>query len=222
MFCAQCGGKIVDGAKFCGKCGWAVPVAAQVAAQSAPLEKQCAVCGTVLKDGMKFCPKCGGAVPAQQDTVREPFVAENSAKAVVEPSEMADLNQAIRRDLTKDAATYYNRGEAYSYKGDYDQAITNFNQAIRLDPANAVAYNSRGYAYNEKGDYDQAITDYTQAISIDPTNFKAYANRAYAYRLKGDYDQAIADYETALQHDPSNAVIRENLERALVLQARGR
>jgi len=65
MFCLQCGNEIKDGAKFCGKCGWAVPVTVvQEAAQVVPVEKRCASCGTALKDGAKFCPKCGGAVQA--------------------------------------------------------------------------------------------------------------------------------------------------------------
>ena len=61
MFCKKCGNEVKDGAKFCGKCGWAVPAAT---AQAASVEKRCASCGTALKDGVKFCPKCGGAVSA--------------------------------------------------------------------------------------------------------------------------------------------------------------
>jgi len=62
MFCPKCGNEIKDGAKFCAKCGWAVPAAT---AQAASVEKRCASCGTVLKDGVKFCPKCGGAVSTE-------------------------------------------------------------------------------------------------------------------------------------------------------------
>ena len=38
-----------------------------------------------------------------------------------------------------DAMAYNNRGGAYARKGDYDQAITELNEVIRLDPANTDA-----------------------------------------------------------------------------------
>jgi len=46
-----------------------------------------------------------------------------------------------------DAKAYNGRGNAYQDKGDHDQAIADYTQAIRLDPKYAVAYNNRAYAY---------------------------------------------------------------------------
>lgn len=43
-------------------------------------------------------------------------------------------------------------GTAYADKGDYDHAIADFDQAIRLKPDLAVAYNHRGLAYKLKGE----------------------------------------------------------------------
>jgi tetratricopeptide (TPR) repeat protein len=55
------------------------------------------------------------------------------------------------------AVDYYNRGLAYRNKGDYDRAIADYNQAIRLDPKYAAAYNNRGRAYADKGDHDPRL-----------------------------------------------------------------
>src|SRR5713101_3108249 len=54
------------------------------------------------------------------------------------------------------AMAFYGRGLAYSYKGDYDHAIQDYNQALRLNPNSAVAFYGRGWAYEHKGDYDHA------------------------------------------------------------------
>jgi tetratricopeptide (TPR) repeat protein len=54
------------------------------------------------------------------------------------------------------SVAYNNRGDAYYKKGDYDRAIQDFSEAIRLSPSFGY-YRERGIAYNEKGDYDQAI-----------------------------------------------------------------
>ena len=85
MFCPKCGNEVKDGAKFCAKCGWAVPVTAvpTVVVQTAPVEKRCASCGTALKDGVKFCPKCGGAVSAGGSPVTPPPVSIQQQAAVL-------------------------------------------------------------------------------------------------------------------------------------------
>jgi outer membrane biosynthesis protein TonB len=54
----KCGTALHEGAKFCMKCGHALPGIEQ----AAPLKIQCDRCGASLKTGMKFCPKCGAGV----------------------------------------------------------------------------------------------------------------------------------------------------------------
>src|SRR5712691_10254342 len=49
------------------------------------------------------------------------------------------------------ALAYNNRGVEYGAKGDHDRAISDFSEAIRLDPKYAVAYANRGVAYEAKG-----------------------------------------------------------------------
>ena len=45
---------------------------------------------------------------------------------------------------------YINRGVAYERKGDNDRAIADYNEAIRLNPKNAIAFNDRCFAYGKK------------------------------------------------------------------------
>ena len=90
------------------------------------------------------------------------------------------------------------RGDAYTAKGNYDQAIADYNRAIMLDPKHAPAYKSLGYAYYAKRDYDRAIADYNRAIMLDPKDASAYEGRAGVYYANGNNDQAIADYNQAI------------------------
>ena len=53
-------------------------------------------------------------------------------------------------------------------KGDYDGAIADFTEAIRLAPNYVYAYKQRGVAYSRKGDYDRAIADFEAALRINP------------------------------------------------------
>ncbi len=70
-----------------------------------------------------------------------------------------------KKDL---AIIYINRGAAYYYKGQYDRAIADFDQAIKLNPKDAEVYFIRGNAYQNKGQFDRAIADYDQAIKLNP------------------------------------------------------
>jgi lipoprotein NlpI len=101
---------------------------------------------------------------------------------------------------------FYNRGYAYTDKGDNDRAIADFNEAIRIDPKSAAAFNNRGYAYSDKGDNDRAIADFNEAIRLDPKSAAAFKNRGVAYHGKGDNDRAIADYNEAIRLSPKSSL----------------
>ena len=96
-----------------------------------------------------------------------------------------------------DANAYNNRGNAYFIEGQYDQAISDYNKALEINPRNANAYSNRGNVYYHKGQYDQAISDYNKALEINPRFAKAYSNRASAYKSIGQYDKAWEDVDKA-------------------------
>ncbi len=50
---------------------------------------------------------------------------------------------------------FLKRGIAWYLQKDYDKAIKDFDEAIRLDPKNAAAYRNRGDAWSEKDEYDK-------------------------------------------------------------------
>src|SRR5260370_39038320 len=54
------------------------------------------------------------------------------------------------------ALAFNNRGNARYRKGDYDHAIEDYDQAIKLDPNEPTAYDGRGSVYYSKGQYEHA------------------------------------------------------------------
>ncbi|MBN2021958.1 MAG: trypsin-like peptidase domain-containing protein, partial [Pirellulales bacterium] len=89
---------------------------------------------------------------------------------------------------------------------EYDRAIADYTEAIRLDPKNALAYFFRGFAYRHKHEYDSAIADFTEAIRLDPKDADAYVWRGFAYLRKYEYDRAIADFTEAIRLKPEYAL----------------
>jgi tetratricopeptide (TPR) repeat protein len=55
------------------------------------------------------------------------------------------------------------RGVSYAEKRDYDRAIADYTEAIRLDRGSALSYSNRGFAYEEKGELDKALADFREA-----------------------------------------------------------
>ena len=53
-------------------------------------------------------------------------------------------------------------------KGEFDKAIADFTEAIRLNPQFAWAYWGRGHVYEVNRDFDKAIADFTESIRLDP------------------------------------------------------
>jgi tetratricopeptide (TPR) repeat protein len=89
------------------------------------------------------------------------------------------------------------QGIALNRKGQYDQAISCFNEALEINPKIYATYYGRGLAYHNKGQYDKAISDWTMAIEINPKYTEAYNNRGRAYAAKGRYDKACSDWRRA-------------------------
>ena len=96
-------------------------------------------------------------------------------------------------------------GNSWSAKKEYDKAIQDFDEAIRLDPKNARAFNNRGSAWSGKQEYDKAIQDFDEAIRLDHRYALAFYNRGVAWIGKQEYDKAIRDYDEAIRLNPKYA-----------------
>ena len=124
----------------------------------------------------------------------------------------------IQQMFFKGINDYLADGNTSYQEKDYDSAIHNYSEALKLDSNNAVAYVKRGDTYENKEDYDRAMTDYNQALKLDPKNVDAYNNRGIAFYHKQDYDRAMTDYNQALKLDPKYVDAYYN--RGLVYEAK--
>jgi tetratricopeptide (TPR) repeat protein len=64
-------------------------------------------------------------------------------------------------NLQPSAAVYIERGLAYSKKQSYESALTEFNNALKIEPKNAAALYYIGDVYYYQDEYDNAISYYT-------------------------------------------------------------
>jgi tetratricopeptide (TPR) repeat protein len=164
-----------------------------------------ALLGTGLIGGLQRAVIEANPPPAAQATPQQ-APSQNQPQAQTQQSQQPQTpqQQQSQPQNANTAQSYYESGFAAQMKNDFDKAIADYTQAIRLDPNYEIAYQSRGALYNFKGDYDKAIADNTQAIRINPNGPFNYSNRATAYFNKRNYKQAREDVNKALQLNPNN------------------
>lgn len=99
--------------------------------------------------------------------------------------------------LAQDVKTYVARGMENSQNGRYDQALKDFNDALKLKPNDPMLITYRGVVYYAKGQNDLAMKDFNRAIEIDPKSGKAYYQRGMIYENQEKYALAVPELKKA-------------------------
>jgi serine/threonine-protein kinase len=105
----------------------------------------------------------------------------------------------------------FNLGNALLGKGDLEEAVRCYREAVTLDPKYATTHNGLGHALHEKGQVDAALASYRTAVALDPKYTAAHNNLGIALQDKGQLDAALASFRTALALDPTYAMAHHNL-----------
>src|SRR3989339_240809 len=126
-------------------------------------------------------------------------------------------NDVIKNYPNSIAIAHYDRGKVYQERGVYNKALSDYEQAIKIDPNCYEAYYNRGITYQTISKYDEALLDYDQAIKINPNYKQAFNNRGVVYYNKKDYKKAFFDYNQAIKIDKNYSEAYNN--RGTVYQA---
>ncbi|MGH6977268.1 MAG: tetratricopeptide repeat protein, partial [Stellaceae bacterium] len=115
-------------------------------------------------------------------------------------------------------AAFYNRGTAFSAKGQYDRAIADFSQALKLDPDDGISYIGRGNAYLQSRDFDHAGPDFDAAIRLHAQPGIAYSGKGVIDLANDRYGRAVEDFgkTVSLQPDESEGFTMRCLARGIV------
>ena len=97
----------------------------------------------------------------------------------------------------QDVKAIVDRGMENCQSGRYDQALKDFNDALKLKPKDPALITFRGVAYYAKGQNDLAMKDFNQALEIDPNFGKAYYQRGMIYENQQKYSQAAQELKKA-------------------------
>lgn len=120
----------------------------------------------------------------------------------------------VTEEQKKKAEDFKNKGNVHMKNSEFQEAVTEYSNAIKLNSNNAVYFCNRAAAYSKLDQHSAAIEDCKTAIALDPSYGKAYGRLGIAYSNLNKYEEARAAYENALKYDPGNAMYETNLKLA--------
>jgi tetratricopeptide (TPR) repeat protein len=141
----------------------------------------------------------------QSDDVKEAIASFSSSKS----DKVAKISNVVA--AVPKAEDFFLKGNQKYQDKDFQGAIADYTEAIRLNPNFVEAYDNRGLAREKLKDLDGAINDYTQAIKINP-------NDAYAYFFRGSVRKELKDFKGAINDYTQGIKINPNFAQAYVLR----
>lgn len=93
----------------------------------------------------------------------------------------------------------------------FDDALADFDQALRLDPRQDEAHFGRGLALGRLGMVAEGIDALTSYIALHPESSTAYTKRGVRHLWAGDDEAAEQDLNKALALNPDNAEAHDDI-----------
>ena len=186
-----------------------------------------------MADRFAYLPSIGllvAGVWTLHATVRSP--ARRTAFGVATVLAASALATASARQVTywRDGVTLLERSlavtessaTAHGYLGNAlaeahrpAEALTEFSEALRLEPRDSVSAFGLGVALEGLDRPDDAIKQYREALRIDPTYGKAHNNLGVLLLTHDDTEGALHHFSEAAQFDPTSDAVAANLRLAL-------
>jgi len=111
-------------------------------------------------------------------------------------------------------------GRAYQDQGMLDEALREFEIAIKLNPKHAKTYYNLGVLYHQKDDLNKAVENFKRSVMLDPNTIRAHFNLGTIYHKEGRLDLAIRHYVKVTELDPDDSEAHYRLGVAYAMQGK--
>ncbi|MBN1891132.1 MAG: PD40 domain-containing protein [Thermoflexales bacterium] len=118
------------------------------------------------------------------------------------------------------AKDHAEQGILYYGQGQYEQAIAEFEQAVKFEPDHAPHHRNLGTALMKQNKYQTALAAYQQAVQLNPSYGEAYGDMVGAYIGLGQLEEAVKAGGQAIKLAPAYATGHNNLGLAYYRQGK--
>jgi lipoprotein NlpI len=165
----------------------------------------------------------GGGEASTPDTVFSDFDACDKADLTAGFDALIDrCSRALKSGLMPEdptATALIQRGNLYSYKGEYQLAKRDYEAVLALKPQAGMIPGNLAVVNLLSGDLAAAFKHYDGYVAYRPNDYPSFLERGVARRRTGDYDGAIADLTKGLGFKPKEPRLLVN--RGFAYGARG-
>ena len=99
------------------------------------------------------------------------------------------------------ANTYCSRASAHSELGQYDNALRDANEAVKLTPNSEKALSCRAEIHFNMGEFQKSVADYSKALSLGAAPAETYYRRGISRFYLGQLEAAAEDLLKASEAD---------------------
>ena len=103
------------------------------------------------------------------------------------------------------AKEFVQRGSQYLDAAKLENALSDFNKALEIEPKNGDALSGRALTYLWQGKYNLAQSDLTSAEAIKPPSAVLLRARGLFTEMRSQYSEAVDFYTRSLDQEPGNA-----------------
>jgi tetratricopeptide (TPR) repeat protein len=113
-----------------------------------------------------------------------------------------------------------NVGFVLAQKGEVDEAMAQFQQALQTNPEDPPSWNNVGNVLLHWGKVDEAIPYFQKALQLNPDYVEGHNNLGSALLQEGKVDEAMAQFQKALQIDPDYVEAYGNLGNVMLQEGK--
>ncbi|MGI9106989.1 MAG: tetratricopeptide repeat protein [Pyrinomonadaceae bacterium] len=107
--------------------------------------------------------------------------------------------------------SHLEKGREHATAKRWEDAVSEFKQATRDEPANVAAYDDLGGAYIELRKFNEAEAAYREAVRLKPNNAEAHNGLGRALEKSGRLEESLSPFKEALRLSPDNGKYHRNL-----------
>ena len=141
----------------------------------------------------------------EEKAIIEAYILQNDGEITQAIEKWRTIaNAAIGENSELVSRAFFSIGYLHSLQDENDQALSAYDEAIKLNPHFVDVYMSRGIINHRLSNYKESLKDFDTVIHLEPELSEAYINRGTVKRSIGNYQDAIEDYTKAIHLNPNS------------------
>jgi stress-induced-phosphoprotein 1 len=151
----------------------------------------------------------------------EKSLLENADQRIKDAlKEVQTLKKKIEAEsyINPELAEEHNNKANESYKGGkFPDALKEYNETIRRNPANPKYYTNRAACFMKLMEFPSAAKDCDKALELDNKFLKAYQRKATCQMMMKEYHKAIETYEKGSKLFPEDRELKEGYHKVFAM-----